>query len=123
MEEYAPLVAIDWADRQHAVCLYDVSTGAREHIVVKQTPAALQEWALSLRTRFAGQPIAVGLEQAGGPLIYALLQYDFLVLYPINPATWRSIARLSHRRWEKTIRRTPTICSTCEHHRQRLQAW
>jgi transposase len=29
----------------------------------------------------------VGLEQSRGPLIFALLKYDFLVLYPINPST------------------------------------
>jgi hypothetical protein len=27
------------------------------------------------------------LEQSRGPLIYALLKYDFLILYPINPKT------------------------------------
>src|SRR5512132_3178135 len=87
MSEYAALVAIDWADKQHAICLSDQTTGQREQAIVKHTPQALQEWALSLRQRFAGAPIAVCLEQSRGPLIYALLQYHFLVLYPINPAT------------------------------------
>jgi hypothetical protein len=87
METYAALIAIDWADRQHAVCLYDQSTGRREQFTVKQTPECLQAWVSSLRTRFAGQKLAVCTEQSRGPLIYALLQYDFLVLYPINPTT------------------------------------
>src|SRR5260370_4725666 len=78
MPEYAALVAIDWADQQHAVCLSGPSTEAREQTIVKHTPAALQEWALGLRQRFAGAPIAVCLEQSRGPLIYGLLQYDFL---------------------------------------------
>ena len=124
MEEYAALVAIDWADRQHAVCLYDGSKGTREHTVVKQTPAALQEWALSLRTRFAGQRIAVCLEQARGPLIYALLQYDFLVLYPINPAT---LAKYRQAFSPALGKDDPTdadyLLDLLEHHRQRLQAW
>ena len=59
MSDYAALVAIDWADQQHAVCLLDQSTGEREPAIVKHTPAALQERALSLRQRFAGQPIEV----------------------------------------------------------------
>ena len=63
MSEYGALVAIDWADQQHAVCLLDPSSGKREHAIVKHTPQALQEWALSLRQRFAG-PVAVGLEQS-----------------------------------------------------------
>ena len=87
MENFAALIAIDWADKQHAVSLYDETTGRREQTTIKHTPEALQEWALTLRTRFQGQPIAVGLEQSRGPLIYALLKYDFFVLYPINPVT------------------------------------
>ena len=50
MSEYAALVAIDWADKQHAVCLLDPSTGEREPAIVKQTPEALQAWALGLPT-------------------------------------------------------------------------
>ena len=87
MENFAALVAIDWADKQHAVSLYDETTGGREQTTIKHTPEALNDWALALRTRFQGQPIAVCLEQSRGPLIYALLKYDFLVLYPINPVT------------------------------------
>jgi transposase len=124
MEEYAALVAIDWADRQHAICLYDVSNGTREHSVVKQTPAALQEWALSLRTRFAGKPIAVGLEQARGPLIYALLQYDFLVLYPINPATLAKYRQaFSPALGKDDPSDADYLLDLLEHHRPRLQAW
>ena len=65
METYAALIAIDWADRQHAVCLYDQRTGKREESVVKQTPESLQQWVLSLRARFAGQPRHPGEVSAG----------------------------------------------------------
>src|SRR5438132_11434560 len=98
IENFAALFAIYWADQQHAVSLYDQTTARREQRMVKHTPEALQEWALALRTRFQGQPIAVCLEQSRGPLIYALLKYDFLVLYPINPATlarYRTLAASS----------------------------
>src|SRR6266850_2256267 len=47
----------------------------------------IAEYFTSLRLRYPGQPIAVGLEQSRGPLLFALLQYDFLVLFPINPTT------------------------------------
>ncbi|CAN5682666.1 hypothetical protein BH20ACI3_BH20ACI3_11360 [soil metagenome] len=69
MEEYAALISIDWADRQHAISLYDASSGQREQAIVKHSPAALQEWALGLRQRFGGQQLAVCLEQSRGPLI------------------------------------------------------
>ena len=124
MSEYAALVAIDWADQQHAVCLYDPSTGSREQAIVKHTPAALQEWALSLRQRFAGQPIAVCLEQSRGPLIYALLQYDFFVLYPINPATlakYRQAFSTAHGKDDPTD--ADYLLDLLQYHRDRLRPW
>ena len=62
-------MAIDWADKKHAVSLYDPATGEREQTIVKHTPQALQEWALSLRDRLPAPPIAVCLEQSRGPLM------------------------------------------------------
>jgi Transposase len=124
MEEYAALIAIDWADQQHAVSLLDLSSGKREQLPLKHTPATLQEWALSLRTRFGGQAIAVALEQSRGPLIYALLQYDFLVLYPINPVT---LAKYRQAFSPALGKDDPTdadyLLDLLEHHRERLRAW
>ena len=124
MSEYAALVAIDWADQQHAVCLSDPSIGEREQTIVKHTPAALQAWALGLRQRFAGAPIAVCLEQSRGPLIYALLQYDFFVLYPINPATlakYRQAFSTAHGKDDPTD--ADYLLDLLEHHRNRLRPW
>jgi transposase len=87
MDEYAALIGVDWADQKHDVCLLDCTSGKREAAIVKQTPEAIEAWAESLRRRYPGQKLAVCLEQSRGPLIYALLKYDFLVLYPINPKT------------------------------------
>ena len=86
-EHFAALIGIDWSDTKHDVCLVDTATGSLEPSVIKHTPESLNEWARGLRQRFGGAPIAVCLEQSRGPLIYALLKYDFLVLYPINPKT------------------------------------
>jgi hypothetical protein len=87
MEPFAAFVAIDWSDAKHDICLLDVATGKKAAGILKHTPEALEAWATALRTRFAGQPMAVCLEPSRGPLIYALLKDDFLVLSPINPAT------------------------------------
>ena len=67
MSEYAALVAIDWADQQHAVCLSDPSTGEREQTIVKHTPAALQEWALGLRNASGVRRSPSVSSRRGGP--------------------------------------------------------
>ena len=85
--EYAAFVALDWADREHAWALEVAGNGKREHGKLKHTPEAINTWAVELATRFGGRPIAVGLEQARGALIYALQKYAHLVMYPIHPST------------------------------------
>lgn len=93
---YAAFVGLDWADREHAVCL--LAGDALERSTMKQTAAAIEEWALALKARFPGQLIAVCLEASRGPLVYALLRFDFLVLFPLNPkqlAAYRTAFRPS----------------------------
>ena len=81
------LVGIDWADQTHAVCLSSATATEPEQFTIQHTPEALAEFVAQLRTRFGGQPVALALEQTRGGLIYALMAHEFLILYPINPAT------------------------------------
>ena len=73
------------------------------------------------RATFGGRKIALCLEQAKGALMNALLEYSFLVLYPINPAT---AAR--YRQAFKTSRAKddPSDAQVCLelllHHREKL---
>jgi transposase len=82
---YAAFVGIDWADEEHAVVLIDAASGRSEERSLDQQPAALSEWADELRRRFGGRLVAVCLEQSRGALVYALMKYEFLVLFPVNP--------------------------------------
>ena len=50
-------------------------------------PEAIADWVEGLRKRFPHGAIAICTEQKRGPLIYALCQYDFLVIHPVNPHT------------------------------------
>jgi transposase len=77
-------VGIDWADRQHAVCIID-GHGPPRFSTLQQSPEAIDEWAAELGRRFPGQTIAIAVEQSKGPLIHALRKYEQFVLYPINP--------------------------------------
>jgi transposase len=122
--ELAALVGIDWSDTKHDVCLVDTQTGAQELSIIKQTPEALNEWAFGLRTRFGGAKVAVCLEQSRGPLIYALLKYDFLILYPINPKTLaRFREAFTPSRAKDDPRDAEYLVELLTHHRERLKAW
>jgi transposase len=59
----------------------------REFMILEHTPEAIDAWAWTIRKRFEGRPVAVGLELNQGPLVHALRQYEFLVLFPVNPLT------------------------------------
>lgn len=83
---FAACVGIDWADKQHALVLQAHDRPTPEPATLDQTPEALDAWATQLLTRFHGQPVAVALEQSRGALIYALMKYPHLTLYPVPPA-------------------------------------
>jgi len=80
---FAAYVGIDWADEKHAVCMLE-GTGQIEQ-ALDHSPEAIAAWADALRRRFDGRMVAVALEQSRGALIYALMQYEHLMLFPVNP--------------------------------------
>jgi transposase len=124
MEQFAAFVAIDWSDTTHDIGLVDVATGKKESLLLKHTPEALDAWATALRIRFGGRPIAVCLEQSRGPLIYALLNYDFLVLYPIHPTTLAKYREaFSPSRAKDDPRDADYLLERLVQHRDRLKAW
>jgi transposase len=86
-DTFAAFIGIDWADAKHDGCLQAAGTAKREGFQLEHTPEAIDAWVTTLRTRFNGQPVAVCLELDKGPLVSALRQYDFLVLFPIKPLT------------------------------------
>ena len=61
--------------------------GAVEQLELEQRPHVLHGWVAQLRERFGGRPVGIAIEQRRGAVVHALMQYDFLVLYPVNPKT------------------------------------
>ena len=84
---FAAFIGIDWADRKHDVCLQVPGASAPEASVLEHRPKAIDAWARQLRERFGGRRIAVCLELAQGPIVSALLEHDFFVIFPVNPST------------------------------------
>jgi transposase len=89
-QPFAATVGWDWADKKHDLWLCPANGTKPEHIILAQTAEALHEWVAQLRARCQGQPVALCLETSRGPVISALLAYDFIVLFPINPKALKS---------------------------------
>jgi hypothetical protein len=88
MKEQEQIVAwmgVDWADEGHHVWEYNVGTGGKENYTVQHSAESLQEWLNQVRSRYARKRVAVVVEQARGGLIYALMNTDCIVIYPVNP--------------------------------------
>ena len=124
MTQFAAYLGIDWADKKHDLCLVDVATGHQTKLVLAHTPQAIAAYFTNLRAQYPGQLIAVALEQSRGPLLFALLQYDFLVLYPLNPTT---LAKYREAFTPSRAKDDPTDADYAAEllmkHNDRLKAW
>src|SRR4051812_30574050 len=124
MTDFAAFVGIDWSDAKHDLCLVPASSAATELSVLEHSPEAIAAWASVLRSRFGGRPVAVCLEQSRGPLLFALLKFDFLVLFPINPST---LAKYREAFSPSRAKDDPTdaayLAEILINHRDRLLPW
>lgn len=124
MAQYAALIGIDWSDQKHDLCLIETATGKREASILPHSPQKIDEWATTMRARFQGRAVAVCLEQSRGPLIYALMKYDFLTLYPVNPRTLSKYREaFSPSRHKDDPPDAEFLAELLLHHRERLRAW
>lgn len=120
--DFAAFIGLDWGDQQHAICL--AAGGQRLTTSLAQKAEDLEAWAADLRTRFGGRPIAICLEQSRGALLYALLKYEFLVLFPINPkqlASYRDAFVPCGPKDDPTD--AELLCLFVEQYHARLRAW
>jgi transposase len=85
--EYGAYIGLDWADSKHVISLRGAASNKVERCELAHKPEAFTAWVSDLQRRFPGQRVAVALEQSRGAVVYALMGYDFLVLYPVNPKT------------------------------------
>jgi len=83
--KFAATIGLDWADQKHDLWIHPADGSKAEHFQLEQTPEALHQWVAKLRERFGNRPLALALETSRGPVISALLAYDFIVLFPVNP--------------------------------------
>lgn len=121
---FAAFIGLDWADQKHDLCLSTAGSQRVEQTVLEQSPETLDDWACRLRERFGGRPVAICLEQTRGALVYALMKYDFLVLFPLAPvrlAKYRQAVTSSGAKDDPTD--AQLLWDYLVHHRDRLVPW
>jgi len=122
--EVVAWVGLDWADQSHEIRLQAADSARVESFTVEQKPEALHPWVAELRARFPQGKVAVALEQARGAVIYALMTYDFLLLYPVPP---KGLARYREAFFTSGAKSDPTdadlLLEMVRSHRDRLRAW
>jgi len=122
--EIVAFIGLDWSDKQHCICLQASDSSAVEFDELLQTAEALHQWVAKLRCRFGGRKVALALEQSKGAVIYALMQYDFLVLFPINPkalAKYREAFAVSGAKDDPTD--AELLADFVRSHHDKLRAW
>jgi transposase len=122
--DFAALLGLDWGSAEHALCLYDCTTGQREASTLEHTPEAIAHWASALEKRFPKGKVALCLEQAKGALVSSLAAYPFLVLYPVNPATAARYRQAFKTSRAKSDPSDAVVClELLLHHRDKLTPW
>lgn len=120
----AAIIGIDWADQKHDISLQVTGASKVEGHQLKHTPDAIAEWVNSLRHRFQGQPVGIAIETSRGPLVHALLDYDFIVLYPVNPRSLKRFREVFYPSGAKDdVPDARLLRELLEKHRDRLHAW
>jgi hypothetical protein len=77
---FTAFIGIDWADTKHDICLQASNNDKREFAVIPHQVDRIEQWAHAVHERFGGT-IAIALELAKGPIVYALQKYDFLCYF------------------------------------------
>jgi transposase len=117
-------IGLDWADQKHDLWIRPADSQKREHTVLEQTPQALHTWVAKMRERFQNGPIAIAVETSRGPVISALMAYDFIVLYPVNPKAlkdYRGVFAVSGAKDDRTD--AQLLEELVRLHRDRLRAF
>lgn len=94
--KFAAYVGLDWADEQHSYVLCSPEGSEIERGRIEHTPEAIEAWVKKLHECFGEQPVAVALELNRGPLVWALCEYPFLVLYPVTPQASAEFRKALH---------------------------
>lgn len=84
-KDYTVWVGIDWADKKHAYAMRVTGSDKLKTGTFIQKASSITDWVELLRKLAKGGQVAIATEQLKGGLVFALMKYDFIHLYPLNP--------------------------------------
>lgn len=117
-------VGLDWADDEHVYALQMADSKPIETGTVKQKPEDLRAWINELREKSGGGWVAVAVEQSRGALLYALMDYEFVLIYPINPKSLANYRKMLYPSGGKDDPRDAALAlDYLLKHRDRLRLW
>lgn len=98
VHNFSAFIGIDRSDRVIDATALDPSGAHVSHQQISTKPTALKEWLYAQRDAFPEGSLAICIEQPCANLTAFLSQFDFVVLFLINPATlkrWREAFQVS----------------------------
>jgi transposase len=120
-QRYAAWVGFDWGDQEHVWALQWTDTGERERGRLEQTPEALDVWIGQLISRLNGRRIGVAIEQKHGAVVWMLLKYECVEIYPVHP---QAAGQFRHALYPSGSKSDPAdgelLLDLLVHHRDRL---
>jgi transposase len=121
---YAAFIGLDRSDKKINLSVRRSGADQIQRSIIEGGAEALHAWAAALCARFPGERVAICLEQPATGLMHALMGYDFIVLFPINPVT---LARYRGAFTTSRAKDDPTdadlLCQLVAMHREQLKAW
>jgi len=122
---FTAFIGLDQSDKKINVSLQQPCGADKiERTIIQGGVEALHRWVAALCARFSAKQVAICLEQPAAGLIHALMGYDFIVLFPINPVT---LARYREAFTVSRAKDDPTdadlLCQLVALHRGQLKAW
>ena len=121
-KSYAAWVGFDWGDREHAWVIQWADTGQREQGRLEQSPEALDAWVCQWMSRLNGRRMAVAIEQKHGAVVWMLLKYDCVEIYPVHP---QAAGQFRQALYPSGCKSDPTdanlLLELLVHHRDRLR--
>jgi hypothetical protein len=114
-------VGIDWADQLHA---FHVAGPDGRPVAGsdRQDPAQIREVIDICRQKYPGCRFAVAVEQSQGPLINALLAYEDVLIYPVNPAAMASYRKaFAHGGGKNDPVDAKLLCQYLQHYRDQFR--